>query len=150
MPVRPVILVAEDNPTDELLLRRAIARAGLEVQPEFVHDGSEAVNYLECLDRHPAPALLLLDLRMPRMDGFQVLEWLQEHPGLRPGHVVVLSSCCGDTDLSRSSKLGVDHYLVKPEDPIEFAATLKRLEPYWADHTQAPEPARLQAGLLVA
>ncbi len=130
MPARPTILVAEDDPSDQLLLRRAIERAGLAVDPEFVGDGIEAVRYLESHDWRHAPALLLLDLKMPLMDGFEVLEWLQEHPASRPGHVVVLSSCYGQVDLSRSSGLGVDHYLVKPGDPVEFAATVKRLEGY--------------------
>ncbi len=130
MPARPTILVAEDNPSDQLLLRRAIKRAGLEVDSEFVDDGVKAVHYLEAHERQQAPALLLLDLKMPVMDGFGVLEWLQQHPASRPEHVVVLSSCCAQNDLMRSMLLGVEHYVVKPEDPVEFAVTLKRLGDY--------------------
>ncbi len=136
MSARPILLVAEDDPLDEMLLRRAIQRAGLEVEPEFVHDGLEAVRYLERHDRSTLPALMLLDLKMPRMDGFGVLEWLQQHPNSRPEHVVVLSSCYGESDLNRSRRLGVDHYVVKPGDPQELAATVKRLEGYCAQ----PEP----------
>ncbi len=130
MPARPLILVAEDSASDQLLLRRAIQKAGLDVDSEFVGDGIELVEYLERRDRGQAPSLLLLDLRMPRMDGFGVLKWLRAHPAVRPAHVVVLSSCCGDNELRQSRNLGVEHYVVKPGDPVEFAATLKRFEGY--------------------
>ncbi len=128
MSARPILLVAEDDLSDQLLLRRAIEKAQLDVEPEFVRDGFEAV---EALGQGLHPALLLLDLKMPRMDGFQVLEWLQQHPESRPDHIVVLTSCWAGSDLNRSSRLGVEHYLVKQADPTELAATIKRLEPYW-------------------
>ncbi len=141
MSAHPVILVAEDDFSDQVLLRRAFEKAHLDVHPEFVSDGVEAVEFLEEANHEPHLALLLLDLRMPRMDGFQVLEWLQQHPDRRPNHVVVLSSCYADSDLSRSSRLGVEHYLVKQGDPAELAATLKRLEPYWSEPPSVSSPA---------
>lgn len=119
-------------------MRRAIAQASLDVEPEFVDDGLKAIRYLESHEQRHAPALLLLDLKMPLMDGFEVLEWLQQHPAARPDHVVVLSSCCGQNELTRSMRLGVDHYVVKPGDPTEFAATVKRLGDYCTTTGNSP------------
>jgi CheY-like chemotaxis protein len=133
----PTVLVAEDDPADELLLRRAIQKAALELHVECVHDGFGAVEYLQSSRPSRFPVLLLLDLRMPGMDGFGVLDWLQSHPERRPAFVVVLSSCSDGPDLQRACARGVDHYLVKPADPAEFAAMVKRLEPYFGSQGKA-------------
>jgi len=131
MPVLPLILVGEDEAVDQFLLRRAVQKAEVNVDLEFANDGAAVLRYLQQSER--IPKLLLLDLKMPRMDGFEVLEWLTKNVEVRPQHVIVLSSCAQGEDLSRCCKLGVDHYLVKPDDPLELAAILKRLEPYWAE-----------------
>lgn len=136
-PVTPTetatILIAEDNPSEQLLLRRAFRKAGFDLQTHFVSDGIEVLRYLERASRHGLPLLLLLDLKMPELDGFEVLEWLQLRPDLRPPSVVVFSSSPHSCDITRCSRLGVDHYLVKPSDATELVAMVKRLEPYWAE-----------------
>jgi len=131
MPAKPLILVAEDEVSDRSLLSRAVERAGLQVRLEFAKDGLELISRLRA--GASEASLLLLDLDMPGMNGFEVLEWLREHLDMRPGYVVVLSGSSDGDDLRRASELGVDHYLVKPGDPAELLATLKRLEPYWAE-----------------
>jgi CheY-like chemotaxis protein len=127
------ILIAEDDPSQQLLLRRAFRKAGFDLQTHFVSDGIEVLRYLERASHHSLPSLLLLDLKMPELDGFEVLEWLQLRPDLRPPYVVVFSSSPNSSDITRCSRLGVDHYLVKPSDAAELVATVKRLEPYWAE-----------------
>lgn len=126
------VLVAEDDLAEQLLLRRAIQKAGFRLQVEFVSDGWALLDFLQQRPPGYLPSLLLLDLKMPGLDGFEVLEWLQDHPELRPAYVVVLSSSPHATDIARACRLGVDHYLVKPGEVSELVATVKRLEPYWA------------------
>src|SRR5256714_15448859 len=92
------ILAAEDDPTEAFLLKRAFLRAGIDVPLDFVADGQQAIDYLAgqqgFADRasHPMPTVLLLDLKMPRVDGFQVLEWIRQQPLLRRLPVVVLTN----------------------------------------------------------
>lgn len=133
LPATKGILVAEDDPAERFLLRRAIEKAGFDLPVDFVPDGIDVLRYLQNPPRGSLPSLLLLDLKMPELDGFEVLEWLQHHPELRPPYVVVFSSSPSSSDITRASRLGVDHYLVKPSDPVELLGTVKRLEPYWVD-----------------
>src|SRR5690242_15575744 len=85
MPARKTILVADDDPDDTFLLRRAFSKAGVKAGLHFVTDGDEAIRYLQSEDqqKNPTPDLLLLDLKMPRVDGFSVLEWVRSQPGLK-------------------------------------------------------------------
>src|SRR5262245_26088323 len=116
----PPILVAEDEETDALILRMAAKQAGLANPLVVVHDGSDVVTYLEgagqYADRalHPLPALLILDLKMPRMTGFDVLSWLGTHPHFKRLPAVVLSSSCQDSDVAKARDLGAREYHVKP------------------------------------
>ncbi len=131
------ILVAEDDPDDQILLRRALRKLGLEQLTYFVSDGEEAVEYLENIaigdDSHRRlPCLLILDLKMPRLDGFDVLEWIGSHYQLRRVTVVVLSGSLEPEDIRRATALGACDYLAKPQDPTELVCMLQRLEPFWA------------------
>src|SRR5436190_8661740 len=104
---------------------------------QFVRDGLEALDYLQGeqpfddRQRHPIPNLLLLDLKMPRMDGFEVLEWLRRHPVLGRLLVVVLSASPREEDITRAYALGANSYLVKPNDATELNELIMRLEKYW-------------------
>src|SRR2546421_5940528 len=108
MPIRKTILVAEDDPYDAFLLKRAFIKAGIDVHMDFVEDGEETIHYLKgengFSDRtlHPFPVLLLLDLKMPKMDGFDVLRWLKEQTGLKRLLVTVLSSSDHPEDINRA------------------------------------------------
>src|SRR5512141_1223327 len=100
MPGKPLIIVAEDEATDQFLLRRAVEQAGLQVRLEFAKDGLELIARLQA--GAGDASVLLLDLRMPVMNGFEVLEWLRAHLDMRPGYVVVLSSSLDNEDLQRA------------------------------------------------
>jgi len=130
----PKTLVAEDDPNDALLLHCAFKRAGIEATIHFVSDGVEAIDYLrgkqlfEKVASSTLPGMLLLDLEMPRLSGFGVLEWLRKHPHLRPYRVVVISASQNEKDLERAAALGADLCLPKTCDATELNQMVKVLE----------------------
>lgn len=139
-----LILVAEDDPNDIMLLRRAFYKAGVEVPIRFVRDGQEVVDYLEGKppfeDPHesPIPTLLLLDLKMPRLNGFEVLEWLHRQAFLHRLPVVIFSASSEPEDRRRAYSLGAGSYVVKPQDPEEFMEVIQLLKRYWVDINYPP------------
>src|SRR2546423_12935952 len=114
------ILLAEDDENDILLMRRAFERAGIPNPLRVVHNGQEAIDYLSGTgefakrDKHPIPGLLLLDLKMPWMDGFDVLKWIRSHIQFESMPVVVLTSSKLQADVDKSRQFGVYDYRVKP------------------------------------
>ena len=144
MPNEPIILLAEDREDDILLIRRAFEKANLGNRLNVVRDGEQAVAYLsgqaEYADRsrHPLPDLLLLDLKMPRMDGFEVLKWIRQQPALNPLRVVVLTSSEQIRDVNLAYQLGANSFLVKPLDFDHFVEVAQMLE-YWLRMNLAPE-----------
>jgi CheY-like chemotaxis protein len=130
----PKTLVAEDDPNDALLLHGAFKRAGINATIHFVSDGVEAIDYLrgkqlfEKVASSTLPGLLLLDLEMPRLSGFGVLEWLRKHPHLRPCKVVVFSSSENEQDMARAKALGADLFLSKTSEPGELGELIKRIQ----------------------
>jgi len=137
------ILVAEDNPDDVFLLKRGFAKGGVQVPIHFVKDGQEAIDYLQekpafaDATSTPVPTMLLLDLKMPKLDGFEVLEWIRQQPKLQTMLVVILSSSTLEQDRSRAYALGADGYAVKPSDPSEMIRLAQRLEAYWSGKNTA-------------
>src|SRR5437016_3794743 len=144
MAQRKMILVAEDDPTDAFFLQRAFAKTGTLVGLKFVRDGQEAIDYLRgenaFADRgsNPLPQLLLLDLKMPRLNGFEVLNWLKTQPGLRRLLVIVFSSSAEAGDINRAYDLGANSYLVKPHATEELLELVNRVEKYWLEANQNP------------
>ena len=138
------ILLAEDNPDDALLIQRAFQKAGPAYMVKVVPDGSDAIEYLsgrgEYSDREkfPLPFLLLLDLKMPRTDGFEVLQWVRSDRDLKRLLVVVLTSSDLQEDVDRAYELGANSYLVKPVVFDEMVHLLKRFEVYWAEINRTP------------
>jgi CheY-like chemotaxis protein len=134
---QPTILVVEDDPTDVFLLRRALAKTNLAYQLRFVSDGQSALNYLEGLapyaDRQtfPLPELVLLDLRVPVLDGFDVLRRLGSHPRFGRLPVFVLSASTFDNDRALARNLGAKAYYVKSGDPRDAANMFKQLGRQW-------------------
>jgi len=130
------ILHVEDDPNDTLLLEHACRKAGVVFNLQAVSDGDQAIAYLRGLNafsdraKHPMPKLILLDLKMPRVSGFDVLTWLRSEDSLRGLPVVVLTSSNHDADVKRAYDLGAKSYLVKPvgfEALVELVKTLPAL-----------------------
>src|SRR3989442_7719191 len=114
---KAVILLAEDREDDILLIRRAFEKGGIRNPLFVVRDGEEVVSYLEGIGRYsnreeyPLPDLLLLDLKMPRMDGFDVLRWLRQQPGLGSLRVVVLTASDQIRDVNVAYRLGANSFM---------------------------------------
>jgi|SRR5437016_2986463 len=131
------LLLVEDDPNDVSLIWRAIDKAELRNPLRVVRDGEQAIDYLagrgEYADRNkfPLPALMLLDLKLPRKSGFEVLRWLAEHPELRSILVVAMSSCQAQIDIDRAYELGIHSYLVKPRRWEEMVDLVRTLGAYW-------------------
>jgi len=131
------VLLAEDDPDDILLTQIAFEKARLANPLQVARDGEETVAYLrgegKFADRtlFPLPILLLLDLKMPRMNEFQVLEWLHGQPEFRRLPVAVMTSSDHDPHIARAYQLGADSYLRKPPDAAALLALVQRLHAYW-------------------
>ena len=138
------ILLAEDDPNDVLLLRRAFRSAGLPEPGQVVSDGDEVIAYLTGQDgyadreRYPFPALLLLDLKMPRRSGFEVLEWLRDQPVLSRLPVVVLTSSSQSSDIQRAYDLRANSYLVKPATLEGLREMVRAVDLYWLRTNAVP------------
>src|SRR5215510_2270454 len=127
MIINKKVLVADDEPTDVFLLQRAFAKARVTISLHVVRDGWTAIAYLKgeapYSDRnaHPLPDLMLLDLKMPGLNGFEVLTWLRKQPGLKRLPVIVLTSSNLASDINRAYEMGANSYLVKPHEPAEMS-----------------------------
>ena len=134
--LRPV-LVAEDDEGDAMLLRLAFSRAQIQHPLMVVQDGAEAVDYLmgnaAYADRevYPLPSLLLLDPKMPRLDGFDVLEWWASRSEFRGLPVIVFSSSSHETDIDRARRMGAREYVVKPNGFTQLANLVQELCERW-------------------
>ncbi len=141
------ILLVEDNSTDVLMVRRAFRKANLLHPLQVVDDGDKAVAYLggqgPYADRgqYPLPVLLLLDLKLPRRSGLEVLGWLRQQEGLRRLPVVVLTSSKESSDVNRAYDLGANSYLVKPVDFDPLLEMVKALGLYWMLLNEKPDTA---------
>jgi CheY-like chemotaxis protein len=138
------ILVAEDDAEDAFFLQRAFIQSGIQVRMDFVKDGQETISYLKGEDgfedrhRFPFPGLLLLDLKMPKLDGFDVLRWLQTQAGLRRLPVTVLSSSEEPCDVNRAYDLGANSYLVKPAANDNLSDIVEKIRYYWLEVNEQP------------
>jgi CheY-like chemotaxis protein len=139
------ILLAEDETNDVFFMQRCFEKARLLNPLQVVNDGVQAMAYLkgegEYADREkfPFPILMLLDLRMPRKSGFEVLEWRASQPGLKRLPTVVLTSSKEGPDINRAYDLGANSYLVKPPQPEALAEMFQRLNSYWVALNVPPD-----------
>jgi len=137
--VRKTVLVADDDANDISLLKRAFLRAGIDVQMKVARDGEEVIQYLHgdaaFADRNefPLPKLLLLDLKMPRTDGFEVLQWVRKQNDLRRLLVVVMTSSDEPEDVDRAYDLGANSFLRKPDDFTNLIKISQKLYDYWME-----------------
>lgn len=137
--VRPILLV-EDNEDDVLLTRRAFLKAGVRNEVVVTHDGREALDALEeGRFREALPSLVLLDLKLPHMDGTEVLRRLRTDPRTRILRVVVLSSSREARDIRRCAELGANSFIRKPVDFDDFLQSVQILSSYWLQLDETAE-----------
>jgi hypothetical protein len=131
------ILLVEDNPMDVELTIRAFKRSKMQNPIQIVRDGQEALDYVHRRgafadpETSPVPGLILLDIRLPRVDGLEVLRALKSHPVYHPVPVVMLTTSRDDNDVAKSYDLGANSYIVKPVDFDKFLEVIGRIELYW-------------------
>ena len=133
-----VILLVEDNPDDESLMLRAFARSKLANGIDVARDGAEALAYLIGPPARPLPTLVILDLKLPKVDGLEVLRRLRAEERTRVLPVVVLTSSREEQDLVESYRLGANSYVRKPVDFVQFADATQTLGLYWLIVNEPP------------
>jgi two-component system response regulator len=136
------ILLVEDNPDDEALALRALARNNIANRVDVARDGVEAIEYLLGADamagRRHLPQVVLLDLKLPRMDGMEVLRRIRSEPRTKLLPVVILTSSSEQRDLVESYSLGANSYIRKPVDFAQFQESVRQLGLYWLVLNQSP------------
>jgi CheY-like chemotaxis protein len=143
-----LILLVEDSETDVLLTRRAFSKANLLNPLQVVSDGEEAIAYLKGEGKYanraeyPLPELMLLDLKLPNRNGFEVLRWIRQQPEFRALRVVVLTSSDQIRDVNQAYQLGANSFLVKPVDFEHFVQVSQAVKGYWLWMSRAPEVSR--------
>ena len=138
-------LLAEDSPNDVELTLAALAEHHIANQVDVVRDGAEALDYLHARGAYSGrrsgnPVVLLLDLKMPKVTGLQVLEEIKSDPALRTIPVVMLTSSREEADLITSYRLGVNAYVVKPVEFGDFMGAVRQLGGFWALVNEPPPP----------
>lgn len=143
-----VILLVEDNPDDEVLTMRALRKNNIANQVVIAHDGSEALDYLFALNQYAGrevtdwPALVLLDLKLPKVGGLEVLKSIRTDGRTRAMPVVVLTSSKEEQDVAESYGLGVNSYVRKPVEFSQFVEAVKQIGLYWLLLNEPPVPPR--------
>jgi len=141
-----VILLVEDRDDDVILVLRSFDKAGIKNPIKVVKDGEEAIGYLEGSGKysnredHPLPELILLDLKLPKVDGFEVLRWIRTHPELSRLRVVVLTCSDNIRDVNLAYSLGANSFLVKPMDFNHFVELSSFIADNWFQWTRTAEP----------
>jgi len=143
-----IFLLVEDSDDDILLTRRSFRNAEMTYPLQVVRSVDEAISYLagEGLFSNriefPLPSLVLLDLKMPRRNGFELIEWVRAQPSMYALRIIVLSSSDSRADVERAYDLGANSYLVKPVESQTFVETLRLLKQYWIGFDTAPRVSR--------
>jgi CheY-like chemotaxis protein len=145
MKTKKAVLLVEDSQDDVLLVQFAWEKTGASAPLNVVRDGAEALRYLfgegSYADRrrNPLPSLVLLDLKMPYVQGLEVLKQIRRHPDLRKLIVVILSSSASDLDVEKAYELGANSFLVKPSSNEEREELMSRVQRYWLE-SNMPAP----------
>lgn len=148
---KATILHVEDDANDRLFVERAFKKAGAPVELRAVASGEEAVSYLSAqgafADRksNPAPAFILLDLKLTGMSGFDILKWVRAQGESKLLPIAVLTSSREGTDVRRAYEAGATTYFVKPPDTEDLHALIKCLADYWLVHAKLPPPTSIGA-----
>jgi CheY-like chemotaxis protein len=139
-----MILLVEDNPDDEALTVRALRKNNIGNKLQVVRDGAEALEFIFCTgayadrDLHDTPQVILLDLKLPKVDGLEVLRRIRADERTQRQPVVILTSSNEQQDLVNSYNLGVNSYVRKPVDFNEFIEAVRQLGLYWLVLNEAP------------
>ena len=141
-----LVLLVEDDPSDVRLIQRAFSKLVVNVSMTRLTNGDDAVSYLSGEDpyenraAYPVPAVLLLDIKLPRRSGFEVLDWLRRQKSpLRRLPVVMLTSSKHSADVNRAYDLGANSYLAKPQTPSELNDLAANFQTYWLSLNLPPE-----------
>lgn len=140
--MKPILLV-EDTEDDVVFMKRALKKAEINLPLHVAMDGQEAIDYLEgkgaYQDRtqYPFPCLVLLDLKLPKRNGLEVLKWIRHDRKLHALPVIILTSSREDTDVQQAYSLGANSYKVKPSDAFELADFATAVRRYWICHDQS-------------
>jgi CheY-like chemotaxis protein len=143
-----LILIAEDDPNDTLLIRRAFQKNGIENPVHICTDGQDAINYLrgegQYADREkfPFPRAVITDLKMPRCSGFELLQWLDEHGECSVIPTIVLSASAEDRDVKKCFELGANAYFQKPSNFSDLCELVKLNHTYWTSSVLPTLPKR--------
>ncbi|HYD61462.1 MAG TPA: response regulator [Noviherbaspirillum sp.] len=138
------IVIVDDSPSDALLTKRALQKSGIATSPLWLRDGVEALDYLFCKGtyahrpRGALPRLVILDLKLPRIDGIKVVETIKADARLREIPIVMMSSSAEERDLRAAYRFGVNSYVVKPLDFAEFSKHVAQIGVYWMSVNRAP------------
>jgi CheY-like chemotaxis protein len=148
MSEQAVFLLVEDSQNDAILIRRAFQKGNILNPLQVVTTGDQALAYLNGEGafanraEYPLPELVLLDLKLPGIDGFEVLRWIRQQPSLKALRVVVLTSSDRIQDVNLAYQLGANSFLVKPVDFERFVEISQALRGYWIWLSKAPETSR--------
>jgi CheY-like chemotaxis protein len=143
------ILLVEDDANDVYFMKRAARETGILDSLHVAQDGQEAIDYLEGLgeyanrERFPLPYLVLLDLKLPRVMGFEVLTWIRQQAALKSTIVIVFTSSALGPDIDLAYRLGANSYLVKPPTPDRLTEIIARIKQYWLELNR-PAPGRME------
>ena len=138
------VLYVEDNADDVLLLRHAFKRADILDPVQFAQDGQEAIDYLAGAEKfsdrqkYPMPRLVLLDLKLPKKTGIEVLQWIREQPALRKLPVIILSASAQKSDVARCYELGANAFLVKPSSIDTLGDMCRAIQHFWLSYNVFP------------
>jgi CheY-like chemotaxis protein len=133
---KPILLI-EDNPDDEALTLRALKKNNISNEVIVAHDGAEAIEFLHGND-HALPAIVLLDLKLPKVDGMEVLRYVRAEPRTRLLPVVILTTSKEEQDLINGYQLGANSYVRKPVDFAQFTEAVRQLGLYWLVLNESP------------
>jgi CheY-like chemotaxis protein len=142
---RPTLLIVEDNEDDIFFVERIFRQIGARCELRFARDGIEAIDYLSGKGafhdrtKYPMPTIILMDLKMPRRNGFEVLEWMHNQPEIRLIPTIVVTSSTLQEDVTKAYRLGANAVMNKPVDKDSLLQMLKSFHIYWTDFVEMPE-----------
>ena len=148
MPDQALFMLVEDSADDVLLTKRALIKGNVLNPLKVVNSGEEAILYLRGEGTYsnraefPLPAIVLLDLKLPGKDGFEVLEWIRSQPGFRNIRVIVLTSSESVYDVDRAYKMGANSFLTKPVEFTQLVEMMQAVKGYWLWFDKAPPLSR--------